>query len=335
MRDIYFEKDYGKLFEEIEHGTSEIFEFSHALGSIRHLFIKREIPLQVGGTAYYDLVTPYGYGGPQVMEYVKGRKRDLVAAFETAFRQYCLDNQIVSEFIRFHPVLGNAADFRDCYNALYLRETVGTNLRDFEDPVESEFSKSARKNIRQALKAGVQFNATHHPTDLTEFKRIYYTTMIRNQADQYYYFGDAYFDKLEKLFGENLLLVEAVYEGQVIGAGLNFIYKDMAHTHLSGTLQQYHHLSPAYGLYYALTLWAKDHGVDLIHGGGGRSNSPDDNLLGFKKQFGRNTSFEFWVGRKVWNPAIYEKLCAKAGVDTEAEFFPAYRTIAVKEYNRV
>lgn len=335
MRDIYFEKDYGKLFEEIEHGISEVYEFTHLSGRVRHLFIKREIPFTVAGKVYYDLVTPYGYGGPQVLECRKGQKQELVAAFEDEFRQYCLDNRIVSEFIRFHPVFKNAEDFKECYNAIFLRETAGTNLKDFQDPVESEFSKSARKNIRQALKAGVEFKATHHPKDLTEFKKVYYATMLRNQADPYYFFGDAYFSKLEELFGENLLLVEAVYEGQVIGAGLNFFYNDIAHTHLSGTLEQYHHLSPAYGLYYALAVWAKEHGVEVIHGGGGRSNRPEDNLLLFKKQFGRNTVFQFWVGRKIWNSAIYSELCNEAGVSEETEFFPAYRTVAAKEYNRV
>ena len=35
---------------------------------MRSVFIKREIPLLPDGERYFDAVTPYGYGGPQVVE---------------------------------------------------------------------------------------------------------------------------------------------------------------------------------------------------------------------------------------------------------------------------
>ncbi len=64
MIDIYFEPNYGKLYEKIENGNCEVFRYSSAFGNVYHLFIKREIPVRVNNKTYYDLVTPYGYGGP-------------------------------------------------------------------------------------------------------------------------------------------------------------------------------------------------------------------------------------------------------------------------------
>ncbi|WKA57042.1 GNAT family N-acetyltransferase [Planococcus shenhongbingii] len=329
MKDIYFEENYGRLFEEIENGIFQVFNFQHKFGTVKHSFIKREIPVRIERKVYYDLVTPYGYGGPQILKCEKGRISDLINAFEAAFQQYCTEQRIVSEFIRFHPVLNNAEDFHTCYDVTQLRCTVGTNLKDYEQPVEMEFSKSARKNIRQALKAGVEYRVTMNPKDLTEFKKIYYATMERNHADMYYFFGDEYFKNLILLLGKNVLLVEVLYEGRVIGAGLNFVYENFVHTHLSGTLSEFHCFSPASILNYALALWGKQHGIDLIHGGGGRTNSPEDNLYIFKKQFGRQTAFKFYTGRKIWDEKIYQELCACLDVKEETEFFPAYRSKSI------
>ena len=94
---------------------------------------------------------------------------------------------------------------------------------------------------------------------------------------------------------------------------------------MSGTLGAFLHLSPAYVLRYAITLWGKEHGYELIHHGGGRTDSCDDSLYLFKKQFGKNTELEFWVGKKIWNDEAYSVLCDAVGVDHDTSYFPAYR----------
>ncbi|WKA57703.1 GNAT family N-acetyltransferase [Planococcus shenhongbingii] len=333
MGDLYFDENYGRLYEEIENGKCEVFEFHHSLGTIRHMFIKREIPLKILGKIYFDIVTPYGYGGPLITECEPGKQEELTAKFMEAFQEYCKENDIVSEFIRFHPVIANAHDFKNCYEVSYIRNTVGTNLKDYDDPVQKEFSKSTRKNIRKALNDGVEFKITVNPPDLGEFINIYHHTMKRNKADTYYYFDEDYFKEILGYFGKNILLVETVYEGQVIGMGLNFVYGETIHTHLSGTLEEFHRLSPAYILQYALVEWGKENGFNLIHDGGGRTNSLDDKLYAFKKQFGKNTNFKFYIGQKIWNEPIYDQLCQAAGVERETEFFPAYRSAVKREYS--
>jgi len=325
MIDIYFEPNYGKICEKIENGKCEIFEYTSELGTIYHMFIKREIDIKVDDKAWYDLITPYGYGGPIIKECKKHCQTELIKNFEREFTKYCKKNQIVSEFIRFHPIVGNANDFKNMYDVSYIRNTVGTNLADFDDPFQSEFSKSCRKNIRRALNAGVSYRITKNPSNIDSFKKIYYSTMDRNKADDFYYFDDEYFEQCIKLLHEHLLLVEAVYENQIIAAGLYFIYDKTIHIHLSGTLSEFLHLSPAYVLRYAVTQWGKENGYALIHHGGGRSNSPDDNLYLFKKRFGQNTEFQFHIGKKVWNEEIYKELCNRKGIDYQVDFFPAYR----------
>ncbi|WP_237150867.1 GNAT family N-acetyltransferase [Planococcus plakortidis] len=335
MGDLYFDERYGKLYEEIEKGVCQVFEFDHPLGHVRHMFIKREIPILLGSERYFDIVTPYGYGGPLMTGCEPEHREELASAFTEAFAAYCESERVVSEFIRFHPVLGNAQDFEKSYEVRYLRDTVGTAISAYDDPVKAEFSASARKNIRKALRDGVEFRVTLGPRDLKEFQRIYFATMDRNHADSFYYFSEKYFSQLLESFGEKLLLVEALYGGEVIGMELQFAYNDLIHTHLSGTYEAFHHLSPVYIMQYATVLWAKEHGISLIHGGGGRTNSPDDNLLRFKQQFARQTSFSFYSGQKVWNEEVYRRLCREANTAVTDEFFPAYRKRPAKEVSEV
>lgn len=335
MGDLYFDERYGKLYEEIEKGICKVFEFDHPLGHIRHLFIKREIPILLGPKRYFDIVTPYGYGGPLMTGCAPEHREELASAFMEAFAAYCEAEGVVSEFIRFHPVLGNAQDFEKSYEVRYLRDTAGTSIAAYDNPVEAEFSASARKNIRKALREGVEYRVTLGPHDLKAFRQIYFATMDRNRADSFYYFNDRYFTQLLESFRQQLLLVEVLNKGEVIGMELQFVYNDLIHTHLSGTYEAFHHLSPVYIMQYATVLWAKENGINLIHGGGGRTNSPVDNLLRFKQQFARHTSFSFYSGQKIWNEDIYNKLCKEVKIPPTDEFFPAYRKQPAKETSEV
>lgn len=323
-KDIYFEENYAKLYEELEKGKTEIFEYEDENGKISNLFIKREIPILLDGKKYYDITTPYGYGGP-IIEECKANKNELLNKYNEQFTKYCNENNIVSEFVRFHPLVNNVNDFKEVYNAKYMRKTLGTNLKEFDEPVNSEFSKSCRKNIRQAINKGITYKVTKAPDNIHNFKEIYYSTMDRNNATDYYYFQDEYFEKVLKYFREKVLLVEAIFEEKTIACGLYFIYNKTIHIHLSGTLSEYLYLSPAYILRYAVTLWGKENGYEIIHHGGGRSNSEEDSLYKFKKGFAKNTEFDFYIGKKVWNQEIYDKLCEIRKVDKSEEFFPAYR----------
>jgi len=324
--DIYFEDNYGKLYEKIESGKAINWYFEFKGCKIKHMFILREIPLKIENGPWYDIVTPYGYGGPVIIEKnVDIDRNALLQAFEESFSKFCYDNHIVSEFIRFHPFEKNAELFGELYNAQHIRNTLGTNLKLYQDPFTEEFSKGCRKNIKQAINKGVSWRITPRPDNISVFKNIYYSTMDRNNATDYYYFDDEYFNNCLNYFKENLLFVEAIYEEKTIAAGLYFIYDKTIHIHLSGTLSEYLYLSPAYILRYATMLWGKENGYEMIHHGGGRSNKLDDSLYTFKKQFAKNTEFEFYVGKKIWNLEIYNKLCEVSGHTQESDYFPLYR----------
>jgi serine/alanine adding enzyme len=93
------------------------------LGTVYHMFIKREIDIKIDDTVWYDLITPYGYGGPVIKECKKTCRAELIKKFERMSLQSIVKkNRIVSEFIRFHPIVGNANDFKDMYHVSYIRK---------------------------------------------------------------------------------------------------------------------------------------------------------------------------------------------------------------------
>lgn len=324
--DIYFEPAYARLYEDADSMAVE-YRFSCPLGEITNLFLKRRIPITLPDKKqYYDLITPYGYGGPVIRRLENGADKEaLIAAYMEDFQRYAGENRIVSEFVRFHPIVGNGVDFQKAYQSIFDRKTVGTTLT-YEDVIAVEFSKHRRKDIRRILKnPDIRYEVNEHPDTLDDFVEVYYSTMDRDNAGEYYYFGKEYFRSILETLGDHVITGKVYLKDKLIAMGVYFRYGKYLHAHLSGTLSDYLEYSPAYILKYALALYGHEKGYEVIHYGGGSSNSPDNGLYKFKREFGQNTEFDFIIAKKIWNEDQYRRLCTAVDGDLDSHFFPAYR----------
>lgn len=321
--DIYFEPDYARLYETEDIKAVE-YRFECEYGVITNLFLKRKIDISLSeDVQYYDLVTPYGYGGPVIHQATD--KEKLISAYLEDFQAYTKRENIVDEFVRFHPIIGNGLDFKEAYNAIYDRKTVGTNLT-FEDVIGTEFSKHRRKDIRRILaNPEIHYEVEEHPESLDDFIEIYYSTMDRDGAEEYYYFKPEYFSMILDKFHDHICTGKVFLGDKLIAMGVYFSYGKYLHAHLSGTLSEYLQYSPAYILKYALALYGHEHGYEVIHYGGGSSRSEDNGLFKFKREFGKNTQFDFYIAKKIWDQDVYRRICETVGADMTTEFFPAYR----------
>lgn len=326
MLDIYFLPEYGRLCETMEEGKCEVFEYKSENGRIDNMYIKRPVPWIINGEQYYDIVTPYGYGGPIILE--SSNRETLKHEYSRAFQKHCEKEKIVSEFIRFHPIFQNYQDVDDTFEVIYSRHTVGTNLRDFDDPIQKEFAKSLRRNNRRAVEKGVTVTLHPSPESLSVFRKLYEETMDRNHADTMYYFPDKYYEVLEFALKPYILEIQLHYKSEIIASEIYFTAGDILHAHLLGSNEKMLELEAGGLLEAAAANWGKEHGYRYIHHGGGRSNNPDDALFCYKKKFGKNTEFDFYIGRKIWNQDIYDTLVkmrvAQGAIDDDA-FFPKYR----------
>ena len=326
MFDIYFKEGYGKICEYVDEGKCEIFECNTINGIIKNMFIKRPVPWIIDGRQYYDIVTPYGYGGPIIYECVN--KDELILDYKNQFQQYCVDNNIVCEFIRWHPIYDNRKDFETIYDNVYSRHTVGTNMKDYDDPVQSEFGKSAKREMKKSIKAGVTCTIHPNPEDLSIFRKLYEETMDRNNADKMYYFPDEYYEFLTTTLKPYIVEIRAHFENEIIASEIYFTAGNILHAHLLGSNQKFLEVGGGIQLEATAAYWGKAHGYNYIHHGGGRTSAADDSLYIYKKKFGKNTEFDFYLGKKIWNKKIYD-LLVQEKISQEKienpEFFPLYR----------
>lgn len=324
--DIYFNFSYAELNEYIEGGLAEKYRFSSENGEIENIYIRREIPFLIDGERYYDAITPYGYGGPLV-KWARNRNK-LLEEYQEAYRNYCVQEKIVDEFVRFHPLVENHQDFSKLYDVSFNRNTLAIDLTD-ADYMMTQFSSTCRNKIRKATKRGVEVSIDEECVDFDEFIRIYYETMKKNTASEYYFFEKEYFEKLHDIDGYDLIMINARLSSKLIGSALFMCSDGKMHYHLSGTDPEYYSYAANNLILATAAEYGHKRGYQWLHLGGGLSSSPDDPLFQFKRSFGKldKNLKDFYIGKAIFQPETYDHLCSIARENgiKETGFFPGYR----------
>lgn len=317
--DIHFSLPYLQVFRE--EGTPQLFVYREETRFIIYPFIMREISLRAGDKLqYYDITSPYGYGGPLCSPGMDGQT---FAAFQRQFGQYCRDNRIVSEFIRFHPMLTNHRLMEGTARVERVSSVVYLDLlRPLED-IWSGFLHSCRKNIKRAIQEKVAVVIDDSPDNFSQFLAIYRQTMDRNSADRFYYFSDEFFARIHSQLKGKFIYAHALVDGEIVSTELLLYSKDYIHSYLGGTLARYFPCRPNNLLKFEIIKWARAKGIKYFVLGGGKSDG--DGIHRFKKTFS-NAQEDFYIGKKVHLEDIYNQLTgdnfAAKGMDG---FFPSYR----------
>ena len=252
---------------------------------------------------YYDLETPYGYGGP-ISDGVKNSVPEHIQNdYKKELSEYCRSKHIVSEFVRFHPLLGNHTVLSDAVETRYMRDTIYIDT-SVEELIMQNMDSKNRNMVRKAMKSGI--TVVNKPiTEYNDFVCMYDQTMRRDQADPYFFFEDTYYKEQEKL-KDNAIVFYAMLEGRPVSGAIMYYNDRYMHYHLSGSLAEYRKLAPSNLMLYEAARWASGRGIKRFHLGGGMQS--DDSLFGFKKQFNKNGRLPFWVGRIIFDQGAYESL---------------------------
>lgn len=277
LSDIYYQREYSALYE----GECEHFEFKYEEGdsNVQFSALKRRIKNVSGkeiDEELYDLETPYGYGGPVSNSL---DEQFLCRAFG-AYRDFCKEQNIVCEFIRFHPFnsLGNMASLFDMN--LPERQVVIVDLEKSTEERRKLYSKTTRNIIKKAEK---KLTIETGSVELSSFMEMYYETMQKNSASDFFYFQEDYFNALSALEGVDLLATKK--ESTFASIGFFMCGKELAHYHLSANNQALAKENGNYLLLDAAFEHAKSKGCRYMMLGGGRTSSPDDSLFKFKSKF--------------------------------------------------
>lgn len=320
-QDIYFSHNYFMSALQLDEGEAILFFYESQNGKVAYPVIKRKIANEAN-IDLYDITTPYGYGGPLIS--VCEDKEALLLEFREAFNEYCNAHHIISEFVRFHPLLENHKGLENSMEILRASSTVKIGLEQGVDLLGQIPGKN-RNMIRKAMKNGVEVRKLNLEENLEEFILIYYATMRRNDASAFYFFTEAYFRKTIDLFGQDLHLFGAFVEGKMISATLILTHGQFMHYHLSGSLGEYRNLGANNLLLFKIAEWGQAGGIKAFHLGGGYSGE-EDSLFSFKKTFTTDEPLGFFIGKKIHNPNLYQMMVLENDVTEDTGFFPLYRS---------
>jgi len=308
QQDIYFRPGYYQLYESINDGAAKFAVFTKdnnlalypfLLNSINSLDFKLD-------QHYYDIQGCYGYNG--ILSSTKSE--DFLNAFYHSFSQFCTRNNVIAEFTRFHPLLNNQAFSEKFMVVTEDRETVVVELKkEYSEIWESEYSSKNRNMIRKAAKKGYNIEVLRNPTEenLNKFIEIYYFSMEKAEADQYYFFKKEYFTNIFAYLSGHAFLFNVVdNEREVVCSSIFFQYGDYFHYHLSGRNDKADNSVNNFLLDQAV-IFAKSNRAKLFHLGGGRSSDKNDSLLKFKKNFSKKT-LPFYIGKRIHNSSVYDEV---------------------------
>lgn len=320
--DPCFSLEYARLYEDKENGKAELFSFENERGRVEHVFIKREIPVTVNGNQYYDITSPYGYGGPVI---VKGEQSaELLNDYFDAFHNYCLEQKIISEFVRFH--LQESELIRSCYYG----ETaiIGPHvIRDLKPSLRKEMDSDVQRSLKKAEKSGLTIHYDTTGERVKEFIEIYDETMKRNHASDYYHFEPSFFDNLHSHLKNKFIYVSAELDGKTVSSRLTLYGEKYGFGFLGGTLKEYFHTQATTAVDYYLLKYLKDKNCRYFSFGGGFKSN--DGIYKYKKKFSKGEDITFYIGKKIHYPHIYDQLVTlhknTKEFDDDSPFFPLYR----------
>ena len=276
----------------------------------------------------FDIVTPYGYGGP--FRWGEGDPDDLADRFWSAFSEWAARQPVVSEFIRFtlfpEDVLRYPGE----------REEKLTNVvRSLDidgERIWMEYEHKVRKNVNMARRSGVRVEVDLSGERLDEFLKIYSGTMDRRQASRGYYFPSRFFETLRDALPGQFAYFHALHEGKVVSTELVLVSAESVYSFLGGTDGGGFDLRPNDLLKHEIILWAAKNCKQRFVLGGGYL--PDDGIFRYKKSFSPSGCVPFHVGRRVLDRELYATLMERkrrwarsGGREWEPRhgYFPEYR----------
>ncbi|MBQ7828767.1 MAG: peptidoglycan bridge formation glycyltransferase FemA/FemB family protein [Clostridia bacterium] len=321
--DVYYLSGYVKAFQV--HGDGQPLLFYYEGKDIRgiNVVMQRDIAEdtyfgdKISRGTFFDFITPYGYGGWLIEG--EGNKEPLFEEYE----QWCRTHNVVSEFVRYHPVLNNAEMSKPFYDVIALGKTIAMDLSS-PDIIFQNLTSQNRNKFRKAQKSGINIYRGHYPEIYKIFKEIYNQTMDSDHAKAYYYFGDEFYESIINDLSDEAQIFWAELDGKIIAASIMIAANGYMNYHLSGSLREYQNLAPTNLLIYKAAIWGSLNGYKSLHLGGG-VGSKEDSLYLFKSGFNRNDTKQFSIGKKIYLNDVYDDLVSMKNCDVAVNYFPQYR----------
>ena len=321
--DVFYLSGYSKAFmgESAKNGKPVLLYYEEGGDRAINVVFKRDVAddeklaNKIPEGRYFDLITPYGYGG------FWGSVADWDRLNRTYLR-YCLDNRYVCEFVRF--------ELFSAYSKHYGGEVESRThniVRSLELPLEEmwmDFKQKVRKNVKKANANNLSCIIENTGDHMDDFLRIYYSTMDRTEAEGEYYFSRQFYETLNEM-KDNVMYFHVVYEGRIVSTELVLFGTENAFSYLGGTDREYFDVRPNDFLKYEIIKWAKAKGLKRFVLGGGYG--ADDGIYQYKLSLAPRGQHDFYIGRNIFDQESYDRLVGlRAGETLNENYFPLYRS---------
>lgn len=299
--DIYFSEEYLDLNKN--DGIPECFIFQENENIWLFPYIKKQI--LYNNKIFWDFESQYGYGGP----ISNCNESNFIKRVHTAFLDLMKNEGFVAGLIRFHPLFNNHLLIEDIAKIFFNRNTIGIDLtKSIETIWTDEIHSKHRNSIRKAEKLNLNYVVDYDYKYYDDFKKVYFNTMEKNNADPFYFFDKTYFETLKIKFQNKSFLAHVLYNDKIISSAIFFYSHNYAHYHLSGSDENFLSLNPNTYLIYKTIEHVKSINKEILHLGGGSDTSVDNSLFRFKARFSK-MQYNFYMGEIIINKNIYNNLC--------------------------
>ncbi len=276
---------------------------------------------------YYDAVTPYGYGGWLMDGDCSKKKLEL---FWSGYESFMIEQKIICAFTRWCPWLNNQEILRGLSNVVDLGNTIYMDTTTV-DAIIGNIKSKDRCTIRKAIKNGITVKLTNNPVYFKDFIKIYNATMLKDNAERYYFFEEEFYQSITNDLKGQWLMTVAKFEDKIIAMSLMLLCNGHMHYHLSGSVSEYKSLNATNLILYETAKYGAENGYKIFHLGGGLG-SGEDTLYKFKKSFNKMGNLQFSISKDIFNHHVYDLLVntrrnKDVSFNIESGFFPLYRAL--------
>lgn len=282
----------------------------------------------------HDVCGAYGYNGPI------GNVQDLslIVAFNNQLKEYFADRRVVTEFVRYCPLINNRVyhsytDQSHVLDNVYIDLGMGLDTV-WNDSFEYSVRKTVTKGIAYRLSTEIYTGKRLTVSEIEIFHTIYSSTMERNSADDFYHFEMSFFLRLLEQMPNKLLLAITFLDQIPISTELILLDGIIAYGFLGGTLSEYYKFKANTYQRWEILKYLHANGVRKYSMGGGSKRF--DSIYSFKHRFAKHCDNPFYIGTHIhdqkqyqiitdqWNRRIYNSPLSFLVSDTKIR---RYRTV--------
>jgi hypothetical protein len=302
-KDIYFKSEYSSLYQD-DLNKPLFYIYNDGSNFFFYPFLIHNIG---NNNNFYDISTPYGYGGPIV-------NTDDLIFIKKSWNQLNFELKrlnVIAELIKFHPLIKNHLFLENIYEGKIINvcKTISLSIyaNDDDDFLKNKYSYSNRKSIKKAKNHNCEIIISNESQYWHKFLELYESNLQKIGAKKKYFFKRSYYDEIKKSLNNDYQIISCKYKGEIISSILILHNNYYAHCHLIGSSDLSRKLSANNLLHHEVVNWCKNINIKVLHFGGGVGNDDQDPVFKFKKSFSDELN-DFFIGERIINKHIYDKL---------------------------